>query len=273
MTAVRPLLAVVRRGWAEPRSGVARDASADAIAGLMRTSRLADRLARRGHWQDALALLEAAAKRLPGPEQPLEIDASLSPEPRFARTREQFAHRARAALAGTLEEPLATWRRIWRRGAMVLALLAVALMAPTVWHALRDRDLTAGATWRASSAWQNPQSGTLTKRRILDSLPHLFFHTGEQSEPYLDVDLGGVRSIERVVVVNRHDCCYERANGLELLLSIDGHSFSSVAARDLRSVFRRWDVALAQKPARYVRLKLPGDKRILHLADVRVYGR
>lgn len=239
----------------------------------MRTSRLADRLARRGHWQDALALLEAAAKRLPGPEQPLEIDASLSPEPRFARTREQFAHRARAALAGTLEEPLATWRRIWRRGAMVLALLAVALMAPTVWHALRDRDLTAGATWRASSAWQNPQSGTLTKRRILDSLPHLFFHTGEQSEPYLDVDLGGVRSIERVVVVNRHDCCYERANGLELLLSIDGHSFSSMAARDLRSVFRRWDVALAQKPARYVRLKLPGDKRILHLADVRVYGR
>jgi hypothetical protein len=60
---------------------------------------------------------------------------------------------------------------------------------------------------------------------------------------------------------------------LKLLLSIDGNSYSTVGARDPRSIFRRWEVSLAQARARYVRLQLPGDRRIMHLADVRVYGR
>jgi hypothetical protein len=239
----------------------------------MRTSRLADRLARQGHWQDALILLEAAASRLPHPERASEVEALASPELRFARARKILAIRARETLEGTLEKPLATWRLLWQRGAIALGVLAAVLLAPTAWRALMDRELTVGAAWRASSTWLNPQSGTVARHRIYESLPNLFFHTNEQSEPYVDIDLGRVRAVDRVVVVNRYDCCYERARGLKLLTSLDGESFTRVAERDPRSIFRRWDVSIPQTRARYVRLQLPGDKRILHLADVRVYGR
>lgn len=196
-----------------------------------------------------------------------------SPELRYGRARELLAIRAREALACPLEKPLARWRFIRQRGAIALAMLAAVLLAPTAWRTLWDRDLTVGAAWRASSTWLNPQSGTLARHRIYESLPNLFFHTTEQAEPYVDIDLGMVRAVDRVVVVNRHDCCYERARGLKILTSLDGQSFASVAERDPRSIFRRWDVSIPQARARYVRLQLPGDKRILHLADVRVYGR
>lgn len=273
MRIVQALFTAGRRVLAGVRSGLSDDAPAALIAQLMRTSRLADRLARRGHWQDALTLLEAAAQRLPVPERALEAEALPSPELRFARAREHFALRAREALAGALEKPLATWRRVWQRSVLMLGLLALVGLAPTVWRTLRDRDLTVGAVWHASSTWMNPLDGTVSRHRIYESLPNLFFHTNEQAEPYLDIDLGTVRDIDRVVVVNRHDCCYERARGLKLLLSRDGESFSAVAQRDPRSIFRRWDVSVSRTRARYVRLQLPGDKRILHLADVRVYGR
>lgn len=270
---LRALFEALRRGLESTRSQLSQGGSTEEIGRLMRTSRLADRLARRGHWQDALTLLEAAATRLPRPERAAQVETSGSPELRFARARELFAAGAREVLAGALEKPLARWRVIWQRGAIALAVLAAILLAPTAWRALLDRDLTVGATWRTSSAWLNPQTGTLAKHRIYDSLPNLFFHTGEETQPYIDIDLGGVRTVDRVVVVNRHDCCYERARGLKLLTSVDGNTFSSVAARDTRSIFRRWDVSLSQARARYVRLQLPGDRRILHLADVRVYGR
>lgn len=279
MTARPPLFTALRRVLDRTRAGTSEDASTscEQLFGLMRSSRLADQMARRGHWQDALILLEAAAQRLPSTAQAAltmsEAHTPDSPELRFRRARELFAQRARAALAVTLEKPLATWRLIGRRAALALALLAAILVAPTAVRALRDRDLTVGAAWRASSTWLNPQTGTIPAHRIYESLPNLFFHTNEQAEPYVDIDLGGIHGVDRVVVVNRYDCCYERARGLKMLLSLDGESFSAVAQRDPRSIFRRWDISLSNARARYVRLQIPGDRRILHLSDVRVYGR
>jgi len=266
----------------EVRSGLSRGepASREQILALMRTSRVADRVARQGHWQEALTLLEAATKGLPHPEGaspgtwPLvpEADPPLSPEGQYRQAREVLAKRARETLGGALEQPLAAWRGLWRRAALVFALIAATALAPAIWDKLRDRDLTVGASWRASSASLMPSSGTFSRLRIYESLPSHFFHSDEQADPYIDIDLRSVHAVHRVIVVNRHDCCYERARGLKILLSLDGESFSVVAERDTRSIFRRWDVTLKRAQARYVRLQLRGDRRILHLSDVRVYG-
>lgn len=276
---LRTFVAVLRK----PRDEVGQPEPSDAgqissaqLHALVRASGLADRVARGGHWQEALVLLEAAAQSLPpldGASPLVPAIAAQSAEARYQHGRDRLAAQALAALAGPLEHPLVGLRSMYRRALVVLALLGTSLLAVASWRIFGERDLTEGATWRASSADLSPVNGTLPKYDVLKTLPGYFVHTAYGANPYVDVDLHAAHAIDRIVVVNRHDCCYERARGLQILVGLDGEHFSTVAERDKESFFRRWEVTLWRTQARYVRFQLAGDKRILHLSDVRVYGR
>ncbi len=170
----------------------------------------------------------------------------------------------RLAAVAVARRPRGPRARLWVAAA---ALAAGSLALPGVRLRLAYRDVAAGATWRASSAFGGyPDHG----RSDDADGSSLFFHTIEEDEPWLQLDLGSTRRVRGASVRNRSECCEERAAPLELELSLDGVAWS-VAARTAHA-FDVWTPAFAERPARYVRLRAR-RKTILHLAGVTVFGR
>ena len=101
------------------------------------------------------------------------------------------------------------------------------------------------------------------------------FHTAKQAQPWWQVDLGEPKPLARVVIWNRTDCP-ERAYSLQLSLSKDGRSWTTVYRHD-GSAFHGFSdrkpltVQLTNQPARFVRIQLPGND-YLHLDEVEVFG-
>ena len=83
------------------------------------------------------------------------------------------------------------------------------------------------------------------------------------------VDLQTVKRIGRVTVVNRSDCCLERAHPLVIEVSTDGTSWKEVARRT--ELFRTWRATFGVQQSRYVRLRAL-RRTHLHFKDVRVLG-
>lgn len=103
------------------------------------------------------------------------------------------------------------------------------------------------------------------------------FHTGDQENPWWQVDLGRVMPVDRVVVYNRGDGQVEkRAAHLTLLVSDDGQKWRKVYQHD-GTVFggqadgKPLRIPLGGIAARFVRIALPG-RQYLHLDEVEVYG-
>jgi hypothetical protein len=156
-----------------------------------------------------------------------------------------------------------------RRWPLVLvAIAAISLVGVLAWfglHATARHDLAAGKSWEASSAWGvAAKKGTLTQ-----SMAHPFFHTAEDNEPWLDIDLGTVQRISRIEVVNRADFGPERAVPLTIAVGLSKGAHREVARRD--QVFSTWTATMPPKTdARWIRLRVP-RRTFLHLDDVRVY--
>ncbi len=108
------------------------------------------------------------------------------------------------------------------------------------------------------------------------------FHTGGDSNPWWQVDLGSVQSIARIVVYNRLDYApgLHNADTLVILTSDDGRQwtqrydnqgrhFGGVSgAPPLEVVFREGELQ-----ARFVRLQIPSSQPIFfHLDEVEIYG-
>ena len=101
------------------------------------------------------------------------------------------------------------------------------------------------------------------------------FHTSLQQEPWWQVDLGTVQTVERVVIWNRREAA-ERAAHIRILLSDDGTSFRPVYQHDGTPFGGLSDnqplvVRLEPSSGRFVRLSLPG-RTYLHLDEVEVFG-
>jgi hypothetical protein len=155
-------------------------------------------------------------------------------------------------------------RRVTRRACWTMGLLVVAVAAALTLLALALRKPWEKYTWCASSAWSGfPQSGTLGQHGAYG----LLFHTEEEDNPWVVVDLGKTRTVSEVLVKNRADLDTDR--GLPLVLELGGqdHQFTAVESRATR--FDVWDVKLAPRPARYVRLHAQG-RTVLHLREVQI---
>lgn len=104
------------------------------------------------------------------------------------------------------------------------------------------------------------------------------FHTGEQENPWWQVDLGEVMPLTQVRLWNRsdNDSTAGRASRFQIHLSDDGQSWRRVYQHD-GTVFHGYrmpdrtplSVKLTGAAARFVRIQLPG-KAFLHLDEVEV---
>jgi hypothetical protein len=195
---------------------------------------------------------------------------------RAERSREEIEQRAREAqrwLAVALaraEERVSPVSELRARRALrvypALA-LAVGLMLGAIVLAVRGArgpDLAASRPWRASSSLYEcrpsaHQCGGVTT--------DIFFHTQDEDNPWVEIDLQSVRRIGRVEVDNRTDSAAERAVPLILEVSSDGKSYRKVAEQT--QVFNTWDARFAPTAARYVRLRSP-RKTMLHLERISV---
>jgi hypothetical protein len=152
-------------------------------------------------------------------------------------------------------------------GVMVVAVLGtglVALVSPTARARLFPRDLAAGRPWTASSADLGlPASGAGPS-----SEENLFFHTREEQQPFVELDLGGEYVVRAVRVENRVDCCQERALPLNVEIW-DGSGWQLVAQR--RTAFKVWRYDVGPVRTSKVRFLRPGYG-YFHLRRVSVYG-
>jgi hypothetical protein len=160
---------------------------------------------------------------------------------------------------------------IWvRRSLIGASVLSAGLILALVISAVRERnetshDLAAGKPWRASSvgygACQSPQQ----------SCPggeDFFFHTAEELEPWLEIDLGAPKTIRGVRIDNRKDCCAERGRPLVVEISGDQRSWKRVARKD--ESFRSWLAHFEPATGRWVRIRIDKRRDFLHLSRVRV---
>jgi hypothetical protein len=252
-----------------------------------RAVRAADRLLDSPHGLDrepelALELYAQAAHWLGcagQPDTPDDAVAQLLKEPfhaRAERPRDELEDRARDAqhrLREWLERahdrlsPLSELRvrRAFRLyPALVLLFGLIFGAGMLVVRGVRGPDLAASKPWRASSSLFvcNPAA-----RECGGAATAIFFHTREEQDPWVEIDLESVRRIGRVEVENRSDGGAERAVPLILEVSNDGKSYRKVAERT--RPFSTWNAKFESTDARYVRLRSP-RKTMLHLERVSV---
>ena len=93
-------------------------------------------------------------------------------------------------------------------------------------------------------------------------------HTNGQTDPWWEVDLKAVRTIEDIVVWNRTDCCMERIDGFKL--SVLDASRAEVWSANPPRPSPSESVNVGGVDGRYVRIDLTGGGRVLSLAEVQV---
>lgn len=256
----------------EPIPASTRDAVARPLilAGMSKCASLAtpvvdgvERLFADQTWQEQLKRGGVEAEALPTIEAWL-FESSAAPG------TGELALRALGALIEAIEGPRHGIRRIfWRRVTLALVLLAslfgaaaalVALLTPP-----EGPDLAVGKPWQASSFYPGfPASGNKPANPPEGAF---FSTTNEESNPWWMVDLQSAKSVGGVTVVNRSDCCLERAHPVVIELSTDGKTWKEVARRT--ELFRTWRATFAPHQARYVRLRAL-RRTHLHFKDVRV---
>ena len=94
-----------------------------------------------------------------------------------------------------------------------------------------------------------------------------------ESSPSLTLDLGTVRPIAYVAVYNRADCCQERLGYYTISYRVRSSDQWTVCSDETAVASAPVPlVSMCLQQAQYVRVQLPGDNRILNLAEVEVYS-
>jgi hypothetical protein len=157
-------------------------------------------------------------------------------------------------------------QRLVRVSAVVflVLLLAPGLVLYRTWQEKRD-DLARNRPWKASS--EQPHACD-SPAQSCPQTPGFFFHTADEENPWLMIDLGGKYPVKRVQVVNRTDCCPERVAPLAIEVSTDKKNWKIVAQR--KDSFSTWDATFPSAQARHVRIRAL-RRTMLHLSSVKVF--
>jgi len=146
--------------------------------------------------------------------------------------------------------------------------------APTAFDlGLHGDWISEGATYETSTRaeqWSTHEEHLLTDEAYGGNWA---FHTDQESDPFVTIDLGAVELVRGIEIVNRREMLRERAQGLTAWLSEDGETWRQVWQAS--SVQATWEVVLGTPgtKARYVKLGLHSDEgQYLHLYRVRVFG-
>jgi hypothetical protein len=182
-----------------------------------------------------------------------------------------------ARFATALLEPLASLEqkleRLWVRrivhllGALVV-LLAVVLVGRSIARSReREADLAPRASWTTSSTYA--VGGCKSPQQRCPGGESYFFHTANETNPWIVFDLGKERRISAVEVENRLDCCIERALPLVFEVSNNREKWTEVArsTEEFTSLRKKFKSV----KTRYVRLRIDHASSILHLSRVRIF--
>lgn len=96
----------------------------------------------------------------------------------------------------------------------------------------------------------------------------IFFHTGNEANPWLRYDLGSAKRVSGLTIVNRQDSLQARAVPLVVEVGDDGTTFREVARQT--TAFSTWEPRFEPVTARFVRLRIDGTS-VLHLERVEVH--
>ncbi len=100
-----------------------------------------------------------------------------------------------------------------------------------------------------------------------------FTHTSLQTDPWWNLDLGKEHVISTIIVHNRKSCCGSRLKGFMVFLD---YSWFPIYAHDTRTPLEQvTTISFHDVPmkATNIRIVLPGNNKILSLAEVEVWGR
>lgn len=232
------------------------------LAGLLRDPEVRALLGKADAASNASPVLELLEK-----EDFVDLSERTEPEQsRLLFSMRETSERLLLLLERPAEELGVLWiRRLIRVGAVFFVLGLLALGAATL-RDLREQnsDLTLNKPWRVSSS---SLPGCTSPQQYCDESPSYFFHTADEKDPWVELDLAAVREFSALHIVNRRDCCSERASPLVVEVSNDQEKWKQIARRE--GGFRSWKVDVGRQRARYVRVRAVGVK-LLHLAAVRV---
>lgn len=93
----------------------------------------------------------------------------------------------------------------------------------------------------------------------------LLFHTQSENSPWVEFDLGQPTLMKEVFIINRQDCCDERALPLVIEVGDDQKSWRQVAERKMP--FKKVTIPFEAVTARYLRLRVLRPT-FLHLEGV-----
>jgi hypothetical protein len=219
------------------------------------------------------ARLEAVAALLGRSEDDLGLGAAPLTDPGASPARDALDDLrliARRLVRAAEATQSAVTQVALQRAFRPLVVLAVAIavgfaLTGTVRWLRTPHDLARGARWRTSSALDGwVSTGTIGEVQP----PNLVFHTLEEHEPWVEIDLGGWRTVRAARIVARDDCCRDRTFPLVIEVSGDQTNFQAVALQDHE--FRVWKPSFAPKRARFVRLRQLNDKAF-HLTAISIY--
>jgi hypothetical protein len=148
---------------------------------------------------------------------------------------------------------------------VVVAVSVVFVLAGFVaWRT--PHDVLKGRPFRLSSEWVKCDPAHQT---CGGSTTRIFFHTLEDSSPFIQYDLGRVVPLTHVAVTNRRDSqLADRAVPLVIETSLDEKTWHVVARRDYW--FEEWVAVFPSTNARYLRLRV-ARRSLLHLESVRAW--
>jgi hypothetical protein len=154
-------------------------------------------------------------------------------------------------------------QRISRTGLFVMLLLGLGAGTMILASRLtRPQNLLEHSTHHASSAYPgfSLESGMCDGKQT-----HLLFHTTQEDNPFVEFDMGKVQHLRHVQIVNRQDCCDERALPLVIETSVDGKRFQEVLRKT--TPFKKLDADIRPVSARFLKIRAL-KKTWLHLERV-----
>jgi hypothetical protein len=148
----------------------------------------------------------------------------------------------------------------------LLVTIAAVSCAWFVGRRMAPLDLALNKPTQVSSVWTSgfdPAAHVL-----LGGDTRLLFHTEEEDDPWFLIDLGRPMRIGSVEVVNRGDCCPDRAIPLVVEARLEDEPYVEVARRT--EGFGTWLATFTPREARWVKLHVP-RRTVFHLVRVSIY--
>jgi len=171
------------------------------------------------------------------------------------------------------------WSRATRLGGIALGVFA--LVTWGVIAMLSPKNIALGKPVQLSSRRPNcpPTAGEagLAGSGLVDGLKGATYDicTNYEVHPWATIDLQKVRSVSKVIVYDRGDCCWGAYDLPSVLdISDDGTNFTEIARRTTPyTATDPWVIKLERKAGRFIRLRVDSnDPKELVLTEVEVYS-